>query len=190
MAEVINEIPQTKEEILQIIPESIQSYIDNLYGYELDLEQLYQVALGVKNLGSRDKEGITSLDKVEVYARSDFDAKQMMVIRHSFELNIPFEDVCYFANPDFDAEQMKQISLGFLHGLPLSDIQLYAMPQVDTYHMSKIRTLLENDYPEVEELACYLEVWFNIPLEDALFKIYMDPEDPIVQEALISLQNE
>ena len=54
--------------------------------------------------------------------------------------------------------------------------------------MSKIRSLLEEDWPTIEELVCYLEIYSDIPLEASMAAIRMDPNDPIVDEAIEILQ--
>ena len=106
--------------------------IDNLMKTEeykyFNKEQKEEIRLGLEK----------NLD-VSVYAKLEYNWKQMYLIREGLENNL---DVSIYAKEEFTFSQMEQIKYGLEDGL---DVSIYTKKDFCSYQMNKIRKVLEKN---------------------------------------------
>lgn len=120
---------------------STKEIIKIIYENELELskDQLIQVKKGQK-LG-------LSAKQIKQYAKQEFNAKQMGVLKHALNENISENIFNLMADSNFDSKQMWQIKRGALDGLDIEMIKQYAKESYRAHEMGIYRAgiLLEKN---------------------------------------------
>lgn len=115
--------------------------------------------------------GVENGIDVAVYARPEYDYRQMLEIREGLEEGL---DVSMYASPDFDNYQMNAIRSGLEKGI---DVSSYADPTIANYEMTKrLEELTRNrdeQYNWVEALA-HAEIELGVPSAERLTEWFGD----------------
>lgn len=97
--------------------------------FEPQLDQIRKgVALGLTN------------EEIKKYAKTDFNAMQMGVIKHALHEKIADELIDIIADSNFSSRQMYQIKRGYEDGLSLDQIKKYSRPYLKPFDMAIYRT--------------------------------------------------
>lgn len=84
-----------------------------------------------------------SMDKVQFYAKKEFDRHLMFYCRRGFEIGLTIEQVKLCARTEFDYNQMNETFLGFEQGLSTEQVALYANKALTWRQMRDVREEFE-----------------------------------------------
>jgi len=115
------------------------------------MSEFYQILLGLDS-------GL-HLGEIMLYARPEFNEKQMREIRSGFEQGLTLEQIQLYAKPEFDHYQMEEIKLGLKHGLTLEQVKFYAKPEFKWHQMREIRERFQRGWT-FEQVMSYVKQEF------------------------------
>ncbi len=126
------------------------------------------------------------LEQLNLYARPEYDYRQMQQIRFGLMKGLSTGLVAIYAKPEFEWRQMEQQRLGLKHGLAADQVKRYAKPGFSWVQMQEIREGWERNLPE-DEMARIWKEAEALPVgrldfldtfgEVAESKVYADPAE-------------
>ncbi len=90
-------------------------------------------------IGEGFKNGLTK-EEVEVFATTEFAYDQMAALREATEKKLNKNQISIIANPDLNYMQMQQLKRGLEQGLDIDDIKKYADPKISHIDLGNIIT--------------------------------------------------
>lgn len=101
-----------------------------------------------------------SAEQISIFAKPEFDSGQMYEIEYALHDGLSAEQINVFAKPEFDDTQMAAIISGFKINLSAEQIALYAKPEIDGNRMDVIKNGFRRGF-SMEQINPYINPEFN-----------------------------
>ena len=138
------------EDILKILPQSKADAISVMkairagFEYGLDIEQ------------------------IKLYAKPDFNYKQMIQIMYGLKNGLNNKQICFYAKPEFDGIQMFEIRKGFEEGLSTKEISVYAKPEFWPDQMDFLKSVFKEKNLTIDQVELFADPRYGTALMEKL----------------------
>lgn len=138
------------EYILKILPQS-----------KYDATQVMKIIIGGLELG-------LDTEQIKLYAKPDFNYKQMIQIMYGLKNGLNNKQICFYAKPEFDGIQMCEIRKGFEEGLSTKEISVYAKPEFWPDQMDFLKSVFKEKNLTIDQVKLFANPRYGTALMEKL----------------------